>query len=401
MTTTTLKPSTAMPDWVQYDELGRLVAPRELLIPNPDNPRNADDFVFEKSKAFRDLCHSIDEVGVREPIPVYLEANVPHQNAGHRRVAAVDWVNRKREEAYQALIEQGKVKPSGPRPEELSPIKFVPITLVGPPQSNFDREADMWLAESQRVKWPINKLVPFFAQTYYAAPEKIKGDPEYLARRLGLPISRIHLLTSIVKSEVLTRAATSSGEDPLPTKGREKTLRAINRAAEVTAQYRPEVALKVTGRYRLDEQTVEILRQTFVNKAREIYHVHRLPPGVSLERIAPKLRYESQFDDRTVIAWATGPGMIADDIMPTTVRGAEYEQGPDVEKPWSEQDENRKRRKSAEPSLLEAVKTYAKRNMNGMNEEELSALISEVTEAGELLDSVLLAARKAKRSRVA
>lgn len=399
--TTTFKPATTMPEWVQYDELGRLVAPRELLIPNPDNPRNADDFVFEKSKAFRDLCHSIDEVGVREPIPVYLEANVPHQNAGHRRVAAVDWVNRKREEAYQALIEQGKVKPSEPRPAELEPIKFVPITLVGPPLSNFDREADMWLAESQRVKWPINKLVPFFAQTYHAAPEKIKRDPEYLARRLGLPISRIHLLTSIVKSEVLTRAATNPAEDPLPTKGREKTLRAINRAAEVTAQYRPDVALKVTGRYRLDEETVEVLRQTFVNKAREIYHVYRRPPGVALERIAPKLRYKNQFDDRTVIAWATRPGMIAEDIMPTTVRGAESDPGPSMEESGSERDARRNGRKSDDGGLLEVVKAYAKRHPNAMGEEQLSALISELTKAGELLDSVLLAARKARRSRVA
>jgi len=377
------------------DDLGRPAALLSQLRPYSDNPRNPQDFDPEESKAIRDLVDSIGQVGVREPIQVFRRPDGPYDMlSGHRRKRAVEIINERRERAWRALIEQGQAKESGPRPKELQLIERMPISIMAEPKTKFDREADMWLAESQRQKWPINRLVPFYRKTYGAAPENIRDDAPYMARRLGLPVSRVRLLNAIVASDTLMSAATEEKE--LPVAGREKTLRAISRAAKVIADYRPDVALSVTGRASVDERTREILRTRMLEKAREIHRSGR-PAGVSLERIAPKLKFtkkEGGFDDRVVVDWATKAGkMIAEDLIPATVRSVK---GSTAQPPGDGGYGG-----DAEPLLVvegELRKLSAKR-LARLSRADLDRLVDRLLAVGASVDSLLTAARQAKRKR--
>src|SRR4051812_23894828 len=122
--------SQPMPEGVWHDDLGRPNAPFDLLVPNPDNPRNPQDFDYDKSSKFRDLVNSVDRVGVREPIPVYVGADGKlHMEAGHRRREAALWLNLRREAAYQARLERGELTPGDPRPDDLQLFRGLPITI--------------------------------------------------------------------------------------------------------------------------------------------------------------------------------------------------------------------------------------------------------------------------------
>ena len=124
-----------------------------------------------------------------------------------------------------------------------------------------------------------------------------------------------------MESKVLYDASQESGPDALPRAGREKTLRSISRVADVIVNDRWNVAVRVTGMYKKDEATKEAIRALVIVKAKE-YVVLKLPVGVALERTAPKLRDAAQYSDEEVVAWLTGPGLIAQEVMPTTVKGS-------------------------------------------------------------------------------
>ena len=144
--------------------------------------------------------------------------------------------------------------------------------LVDPPRTKFDLEADMWLSESQRQKWPVDKMVDFYRDTYLSAPNSDRADTREMAGRLGLPESRVKLLNTIVASGVLLKTALDKGEDALPLMGREKTLRSISRVADILFHDRQPVAVRATGLYRNDDATLEAVRELVVRKAKEYAH---------------------------------------------------------------------------------------------------------------------------------
>jgi hypothetical protein len=111
---------------------------------------------------------------------------------GHRRKRAVELINSRRQKAFEDRIALGEATADA-RPPELELIPGLPFVLEEEPASELDREADMWLSEASRQKWPVNKLVPFYKRTYDSAPVEARNDVNYLAGRLGLPISRIRL----------------------------------------------------------------------------------------------------------------------------------------------------------------------------------------------------------------
>lgn len=372
-----------LPDGVRADELGRAIAPLELLVPYDENPRNPEDFDVRRSPAFRDLADSIDENGVREPINVFLKDDQLYMLNGHRRRAAVELLNRQRDEAYEARVQLGELSPDAPRPPELERIPGLPISLVPAPRNEFERQADMWVAESQRQKWPVNRLVPFYKKTYESAPEDVRKDIQYMSRRLGLPEGRIRLLNAIVNSEVLMQAATADDDDVLPVQGREKTLRSINRVAEVLTQYRPDVVIKATGRYQVDDDaTRDLVREKVVNKASEYAHVHNIPPGVALERTAPELKDAERYSDDELVAWLTAPGTIATERLPTTVGSGG-------------------KKADGQPRLLDVLEQYEAIDVAKLTGDELNDRINELIKAGDVLDGLLASARSAKRGRVA
>jgi hypothetical protein len=186
------------------------------------------------------------------------------------------------------------------------------------------------------------------------------------------------------------KEATGQSTVVLPKMGREKTLRSVIRVADVIYHDRKEVALRATGRYQVDEPTLEALRGLVIQKAKEYAFDLKKPAGVSLERVAPKLRSADDYSDDEVVAWLTGPGTIAEELMPTTVKGAQQERAK-----RSHDDETRD-----EDDLLATAKRFKELDLMSMSSEDLSRLITQLTQAGEIFDEVLAAARTARRSRV-
>lgn len=377
---------------IWYDELGRPNAPFDALVPNPDNPRNPEEFEYERSSKFRDLANSIDKVGVREPIPVYQGPDGKlHMEAGHRRRAAVEWLNERREAAYAARIARGELSPDDPRPDDLKLFVGLPITIVPQPENRFELMADMWLSESQRALWPINQVVPFYENTWTAAPEDVREDVKYMANRLGLPASRVKLLNAIVSSDVLKAAAVDPTAKVLPVKGREKTLRSVNRAAEILVAYRPNAALKITGRYQVkDYETIEILRERMIEKARQIAAEGRWPAGVAMERIAPMLKDPKLYTDEQIVEWTTGTSMIAEEVMPTTVGSLGANPSSNGSGPAT-----------TAATLKNVTAQYANKNVEALDVSELNGLIEELTTSADIIDNLLAAARSARRTKLA
>lgn len=381
-------PMAGIPAGVVTDELGRPVAPFDLLVPYPKNPRRPEDFDPRLSVPFKDLVDSIDENGVREPINVFELDGMLQMLSGHRRLAAVRIVNRRREDVYKAKVNLGELKEGESRPPKLEPITGLPISMVAPPRNEFERQADMWVAESQRQKWPVDKLVPFFKETWESGATDVRSDTRYLARRLGLPYQRVKLLTTIVTSPVLYRAAIDPTNDLLELQGREKTLRSVVRVADIVHQYRPEVTIRVTGMDPDDDGALERLRELVLAKASEYAKERNIPAGVSLERTAPTLKDPDVHSDNELVAWLTGPGVIAEERLPTTVKSRRS--GDDDEEVDGD----------GAQSLRATLRHYEAVELAKLDASALNNLVNELLEASDVLDRLVVEAKTARRNRV-
>jgi hypothetical protein len=379
----------SLPPGVFLDDLGRTMAPIDMLVGNPANPRDPNDFDPEKSPNFRDLLNSINQVGVREPIPVYREdlsdGSVKlRQKAGHRRKEAVRQINERRDEAYKALIEKGELQAGDPRPGHLERIEHLPVAIGEKPLSLFDEKADMFLAESLRLKWRLEKVLPFFKDTIADVPADLADDYEWLASRLGVPLARVKLLTTITRSQVLYGAATSESDKPLAKRGREKTLRSVIRAADVLFKYRPHVARKLTGRPMQDQETLEALRELVVDKASVVADQKR-PAGVYFERLAPRMRDPEKHPDDELLNWGTGKIQVLEfPGAPTTVGSSLHPTTPSGD---------------GLSSLADTVARYRKVSPSTLDDNELSDTLEEVAAAADALDELLASLRKERRAR--
>lgn len=286
---------------VDFRDFKQHQAPISVLDPNPMNPRSEYEFEYEASRPFHDLVESIDLNGVLEPIQAYAaDDGRLKMLTGHRRLKAVRKVNEHRSTAHREAAERG---------DETEPdlITTIPVAIVTQPDSTFDMAALMWNSELLREPWPVEKLLPFFKETFDSAPAALQESHRDLAAKLGLRSTRAKLLVTVVTSDVLFRAGTG---DALPRAGREKTLRSVNRCAEVIMSGRPDAARQITGRSVLNDEALEIVRERLVTKAVEYGAVDDLPgPGVVLERTVTVLRDES-VDDEEVVGWVNGLGVL-------------------------------------------------------------------------------------------
>ncbi len=248
----------------------------------------------------------------------------------------------------------------------------------------------MWLAESQRQKWPTDRMFRFYETTYRSADVYLRDDTRAMAGRLGLPESRVKLLNTIVNSKVLFAAAKTWVRRPcLKQAGRKRSH--ISRVADVIYHDRWDVAVKATGLYKKDDATLEAVRALAVAKAKE-YVSLKLPPGVSLERTAPELRKAEVYPDDVVVAWLTGPGTIAERVLPTTVKGSQAAEATNVTGGPSSV--------AAPADLASVVAEYRNVDWQGCHVEDLNSLIARLTEATNALDGMLSAARAQRRGRV-
>lgn len=368
----TVKVETA--ELIQPDELGRQTVALDDLVPYSKNPRNPEDFRYPGNPAFKELVESINLQGVLEPIQVFIaNGSGPkraHMGTGHRRREAVLRVNELRRAAREALLKKGSLGSADEK--ALQPILRLPVTVIPAPESDFDRQKGMWNSEVLREKWPFNKTIEFFKQTYDAAPRHLKDDPKELARNLGLPTTRVKLLVDIVNSPNLFDAARG---DVLPLSGREKTLRSANRVANVVNAERPSVARTLTGAVVLNDDSLEQLRGMSVELAAKMPHA-----GVALEQIAPQLREVEKHSDNEVVQ------MLQGDVDAAKRIWGSFRPEPS--------------RTSVADDLQESMKAFANANVKSMSPSELDARLGAITEMASLLDKALVEARAAKRAHV-
>jgi hypothetical protein len=366
-----------MSELVQPDDRGRLTVALDDLVPYRKNPRNPEDFVYPTNPAFKELVESINRFGVLEPIQVFIgngEGRVrAHMITGHRRREAVLRVNRLRAEAREA---PGRTAAAdGADVIDLTPIERIPVTVIPQPPSDFDRQKGMWNSEVLREKWPFNRTIEFFRETYEAAPIYLKDDPKELAKNLGLPVSRVKLLVEIVKSSVLFDAARGNS---LPLSGREKTLRSVNRVANVVYAERESAARALTGAVVLDDRALEVIRHQALTLAEGIPQ-----PGVTLEQLAPQLRDAEKHPDSLVVRMMRGDSEARNEILSGF--------------------EGTSRRRSQEGSPLDVLKNAAHHFCRTpFAESPLDALSSAETgvlEVVEQLEAALVRIRSARRAR--
>jgi hypothetical protein len=366
---------------LKQDSLGRMLAPMTLLVEYDDNPREPGEFEISNSK-FRDLVTSIDKNGVREPIFVYPVADgdaVPFRlkmKNGHRRKRAVEFINQRREEMLKVRLSRGQIS-EGEVPSDLTPISEIPIVLEEVPADDFELMADMWLSEAQRSQWPIARLVPFFRDTWEKAPPEIKDDAKALAGRIGLSDARVKLMLAIVENPCLYAAATDPSESLLPVKGREKTMRSVDRAAVVLIKHRPDVVQEATSQPMLNDIAREEIRKLLLAKASQMALIQKVPAGVTLERYAPKLKDKDAVSNDDLVEWLTrDDAIILNELIPATVTSSER----------------------AVSSLSDLAAAVKRRKVSEMDLADLEAWEAELKAAAEALDEALTSAKRAIRA---
>jgi hypothetical protein len=371
-------PDTQLPEGVVRNDHGQDVAPIGLLVPYHSNPRSHRDFDEEEPR-FKSLVDSIDEIGVREPIQVFVQDGKLAMITGHRRRKAVLKINERRETARKVKLSRGETLE-----DEKDAIETIPIVMFPVPESDFNRQADMWASESLHSNWNTSELVAFFKKTYELALKELKEEPDtkWLSQRLGLPKPKTKLMKTIVQSEVLTNAAVLE-DSVLPSKGREKNLRSINRCAEVIQKFRAQgLVVKITGESTAGYKQLEKLRELMIGKAVEYQEDRKIPAGVALERTATGLRDDSEVDDDTLLAWITGKGVICEERLPTTVGSAKQLVTAKAGVPF-----------------LESVKTYTSGKYSSASTDQLKIHANEVQQAIDTLEAHWTSLRKELRNR--
>jgi hypothetical protein len=284
----------------------QVVAPVDLIRTYDRNPRDPADTDFRQSESFRQLVQSIEQVGITNPLQVFLDKDGKfHLISGHRRLAAVMEIERQKLAAWEANGRNGDKPELG---------EYIPVSIQAKPESKYLRQMAMWNAEETKADWPESRRFNFFCETFEAAPPHLQADLKKLGAELGMRPSTVRTYLKIREVPALRKAMGDPSDSPIPRAGRHKSIRSIARLLSDLVKHRGMVVRVATGRPPNSDQAKEILAELLLAKRRQYQENLHLSvgPGQALERTLPLISSEhhAEVTDEELIAWLSGSGVL-------------------------------------------------------------------------------------------
>lgn len=292
---------------------GVLVVPRARIKPFERNPRDPTDFDYESSPAFRSLVDSIDANGVLNPLQVFWHDNMYQLIAGHRRLAAVEFLEQR------ARTQGSETGTQGPEPNNR--FKHLPaVVQEGAKDSAYQRYLAMFNDEETTQPWPEVRRFSFFADVLEAAPADVRTNPRLLARETGMRPTTVKTYLQLLSNPVIASAMKEPSEDQLPRTGRMKALRAVYRMVMDLTDERAPVVQHVTGENDIKSKEAQSgLANCLITKLR---HYDSNPglavgPGVAIERTVPFVNplHDAAVSDADFVAWLQDESILRPDLV--------------------------------------------------------------------------------------
>lgn len=261
-----------------WDEDTRLMVQTDMIDENEENPRDSVEMTPD-DPAFLSLVEDImgNSNINHTPIQVYYKDRKFKLIAGHRRLRAIQFINK--------------------RNLKNSPTHIF-ATLMPEPKTKFDERKMMFSAEETSKRWGDVRKFIFFRDMLKELiqrnqDENLITNPEHLVQEMkratSMTASTVTTFYSFAENPVISDAMASLDSE-LPRSGRMKSLRSCVRGMRVLTTLKPSVVRKLTNTN--DALSVEAQRRLaehFVIKLKNyirlaLNHGLSIGPGIAMER---------------------------------------------------------------------------------------------------------------------